>query len=252
MDLPALKAAVPGLGAASHYDKIKIFGWWLHTHGNVQNFAGADILKCYDKLDFPRPSSIGPYLAPLVDKKELLRSGAGYRLAHQVRDDLDAKYGTPVTTVEISSLLAGLPAKLPTFAESTYLEEALTCYHNNAFRAAIVMTWNLAYAHLCDHVVKNRLPEFNARWQQDYKGDHKNRVRAITVVTDFADEELNEYKVLKICLDADIITKNVYNVLHPALGRRNAAAHPNSVVLKQLQVDAYIDDLINNAVLLIK
>jgi hypothetical protein len=252
VELTALKAAVPGFGAKSHNDKIKVFGWWLHTYGNQSNFSGSDILKCYDKLDFAKPSSIGPYLAPLVDKKELLKSPAGYRLEHGVRAQLDALYGQPVTTAEISGLLRALPGKLPTLTESEYLEEALTCYHSKAFRAAIVMTWNLAYAHLCDYVVANKLAEFNGWWQQQYRGDHKNGPRAIAVATDFADEELTEHKVLKICLDAGIITKNVYNVLHAALGRRNAAAHPNSVVLKQLQVDAYIDDLVNNAVLKIR
>jgi len=121
MELFALKTAVPGFGAKPHNDKIKIFGWWLHTHGKQSVFSGSDILKCYDKLDFARPSSIGPYLSPLVDKKELLKSAAGYRLDHAVRTEFDALYGQPATTVAITSLLAGLPAKLPTLAERTSL-----------------------------------------------------------------------------------------------------------------------------------
>jgi hypothetical protein len=28
----ALKQAIPRLADKSHYDKIKIFGWWLHVH----------------------------------------------------------------------------------------------------------------------------------------------------------------------------------------------------------------------------
>jgi hypothetical protein len=32
MCLAALKQAIPGLADKSHYDKIKIFGWWLHVH----------------------------------------------------------------------------------------------------------------------------------------------------------------------------------------------------------------------------
>jgi hypothetical protein len=249
VDLPGLKTAVPGLGGKSHNDKIKIFGWWLHTHDGKAVFAGADILKCYDDLHLARPSSIGPYLEPLVKKKELLRSSGGYRLAAHIRDELGALYGQNPVVVQISTMLAGLPAKLPNLAERTYLDEAIACYGVKAVRATIVMTWNLAYAHLCDHIVKHRLADFNARWQSDYKGDHKAGLRAILTVDDFAAEELKEQKVLKIALDAGIVVKNVYNVLEPALKRRNAAAHPNNMVLTSLQTEAFIEDLVNNVIL---
>src|SRR5690349_22546480 len=105
MDLPGLKAAVPDLGAKSHNDKIKIFGWWLHTHDGKTVFAGADILYCYDKLHFPRPSAIGPYLTPLVEKKELLKSSGGYRLAHHIRDALDGALGRPAASVAVNQQL---------------------------------------------------------------------------------------------------------------------------------------------------
>jgi hypothetical protein len=40
----------------------------------------------------------------------------------------------------------------------------------------------------------------------------------------------------------------MYNIMHAALGKRNAAAHPNAVVIDQLQTDAFIADLIVNVV----
>ena len=79
-------------------------------------------------------------------------------------------------------------------------------------------------------------------------GMHKKQVKTITVMDDF-NEALKESEVLIICRDAGIITKNIYNILHAALGRRNAAAHPNAVTIDQLQTDAYIADLINNVAL---
>ncbi|HYL11577.1 MAG TPA: hypothetical protein VEV41_00980 [Terriglobales bacterium] len=77
---------------------------------------------------------------------------------------------------------------------------------------------------------------------------HKNKVRTITKMDDFNDE-LKESEVLTICRDGGIITKNIYNIMHAALGRRNAAAHPSSVIIDQLQTDAYIVDLITNVIL---
>jgi hypothetical protein len=80
-------------------------------------------------------------------------------------------------------------------------------------------------------------------------GMHKGNKGVKTVATfdDFA-EELKEQQVLEICRDAGIIGKNIYNIMHAALGKRNAAAHPNAVVIDQLQTDANISDLIVNVV----
>jgi hypothetical protein len=62
-------------------------------------------------------------------------------------------------------------------------------------------------------------------------------------------DELKESEVIAICRDAGIITKNIYNIMRASLGRRNAAAHPSSVINDQLQTDAYIVDLIQTVIL---
>jgi hypothetical protein len=248
MTLAELKGAAGDLAALSHNDKIKLFGWFLHTQKNRATFQGSDIARCYEELYLNQPSAFGGFLTAL-EGRGLLRMGPGYCLDGPERDRLDALYGAHKAKLPIKTLLAELPAKLPDLAERKYLDEALVCYENEAFRATVVMVWNLAYAHLCDHIVKNRLADFNARWLQDFRGDHKNGVRTIIAIEDFADEELKEHKVLKISLDAGIIVKNVYHVLDGALKKRNAAAHPNSVVIDAAVLDGFISDVINNAVL---
>jgi len=247
MELAELKQSVPGLAEKSHYDKIKIFGWWLHKHKNQPSFTGADIGKCYDALDYSKPKSFGAYLSQLADKKELLKAGSGYRLENKIREQLDAAYGTPEVTVKVTSLLTDLAAKIPDMAERAYYQEALICYRYGSRRGAIIMTWNIAFSHLCDHILAKRLADFNARWLISFAGMHKNKAKAIAAFDDFA-EELKEQQVLEVCRDAGIITKNIYNIMHAALGKRNAAAHPNSIVIDQVQTDAYISDLIENVV----
>ena len=248
MDLAALKQAIPGLADKSHYDKIKIFGWWLHVHKSKPSFTGADIGKCYDDLHFAAPTSFGAYIKTLFEKKELLKAGNGYKLENKIREKLDAAHGKSEVTIKVNYLLTDLAAKLPDMAERAYYQEALICYNHGSRRAAVVMTWNIAYSHLCDHVLAKRLADFNARWQLTFPGMHKNKVRAIATMDDFNDE-LKESEVLTICRDGGIITKNIYNIMHAALGRRNAAAHPSSVIIDQLQTDAYIVDLITNVIL---
>jgi hypothetical protein len=248
MDLAALKQAVPGLADKSHYDKIMIFGWWLHVHKSRPSFTGADIGKCYADLHFAPPSSFGAYIKGLVDRKELLTTDRGYKLENKIREKFGAAYGQTEATIKVNNLLTDLADRLPDLAERAYYQEALICYKHGSRRAAIVMTWNIAYSHLCDHVLAKRLSDFNARWQLSFPGMHKNKIRTVSKMDDFNDE-LKESEVIAICRDGGIITKNVYNIMHAALGRRNAAAHPSSVIIDQLQTDAYVVDLITNVIL---
>jgi hypothetical protein len=64
---------------------------------------------------------------------------------------------------------------------------------------------------------------------------------------DFNDE-LRESEVLTICCDAGIINKNIYNIMHAAFSKRNAAAHPNAVIIDSVQADAFISEPITNVV----
>lgn len=247
MQLAELKQGIPGLGDKSHYDKIKIFGWWLHVHQSKQSFTGADITKCYSSLHFSPPSSVGSYIKQLKDKKELLKAGTSYKLENKIRETLDAAYGKPEITKRVTSLIADLADTIPDMAERAYYKEALICYKHGSSRAAVVMTWNIAFSHLCDHVLAKRLNDFNARWQLAHPNAHKKKVRTIAVFDNF-NEELKESEVLTICRDANIINKNIYKIMHAALDKRNAAAHPNALIIDSVQADAFISDLIANVV----
>jgi hypothetical protein len=249
MELAQLKEAVPGLSDKSHYEKIKVFGWWLHVHRSKPSFTGADINQCYTRLHFSAPSSFGAYIKQLAEKKTLLKAGERrYKLENKSREQLDAAYGQSETTIKIKNLLTGLADTIPDLAERTYYKEALICYKYGSMRAAVVMTWNVTFSHLCDHVLAKRLNDFNARWQLSFAGMHKKKVRAITAFDDF-NEELKESEVLTICRDAGIITKYIYNIMDACLSKRNAAAHPNDIVIDSAQADAFISDLIQNVVL---
>jgi hypothetical protein len=247
MELAALKQVVPGLADKSHYDRIKIFGWWFHVHKAKPSFTAAEVGHCYDKLDFSRPASFGAYFKQLTEKKELLPAGSGYKLEHKIREQLDGLYGIPEMTVKVTSLLTDLAATIPDMAERAYYQEALICYKHGSRRGAVVMTWNIAFSHLCTHVLTKKLTAFNARWLLSMPRMHKNKTIEIKVFDDF-NEELKESEVLTICRDEGILTKNMYNIMHASLGKRNAAAHPNAVVIDQLQTDAFITDLITNVV----
>jgi hypothetical protein len=212
------------------------------------HFQPADVGRCYAALHMAPPSSFGGYFANLVTRRHLLKSNSGYRLENRIRESLNQRYGGTDAAVKLTKLLLSLPDKVSDLSERTYLDEALICYKHHAFRAAIVMTWNLAYYHLCRHVIMHRLADFNKQWPLVYQGHHKKRIKSIATIDDFA-QELKESEVIEICNSAGILTKDVHRILVEKLGKRNSAAHPSSVKIGQLQVDEFIDDLVNNVVL---
>jgi hypothetical protein len=148
--------------------------------------------------------------------------------------------------VAVNKILSDLPAQVPNIDERVFLQEALRCYRNEAYRACIVMTWNLAYAHLLDWILKEptRTAAFNSAITLRYPKINKVQ---ITKYDDFLDE-LKESQVIEICSTASLFNSNVFRILKEKLDKRNRAAHPSSVVVVQSQADDVVTDLINNVV----
>ncbi|MGB2714438.1 MAG: hypothetical protein WBC51_09690 [Vicinamibacterales bacterium] len=218
--------------------------WHVHVHQGRDRFSVADLKECYDTLHAVQPSNISQLLAALANKstREVLRDGRGYYLERKLREKLDARYGNRAATIVVHELLRQLPAKLSDAAERDFLDEAIRCFRTQAFRAAIVMSWNLAYDHLCVHIIKNRLSDFNTALP-------KRVGKATPITTQDELTELKESQVLDVCRTAHITSGNVGKVLAEKLTKRNLAAHPSGISFNQLQAEEYITDLVNNAVL---
>lgn len=250
-DLGDLVGRITEFSKWNHTEKIKFFAWFLHTFRNNERVTGTDIGRCYDDLHEERPTSIAPFMVSLEKKnpKDMIRDSAGYRLVKTVRDQFDSRYSQRGTTAKVEKLLADLPGKIPDQAESEFLTEALTCFQNSAFRAAIVMTWNLTFFHLCAYVLTHKKAEFNAEYPKRFPGLHK-KAKA-PVIVNYADfgSDLKESEVVEICRSANIITKEQFNALDRQIGRRNSAAHPSTTVITVLQAEEFIHDLITNVVL---
>lgn len=250
MTLTEVVAGVPGFSKLPHADKIRFFAWFLHIHGKREQFNSGDIGKCYDELHMGQPSSISPFLAQMEKKKpkELLRDSRGFYLEHSIREKINAKCGQRKITIQITKMLVELPAQVPDVAEREFLDEALICYRHGAFRAAVVMAWNLAFDHLLNFILKHHLTAFNTQWSISFPKLHqKARIWAIAGRDDFL--ELKESEILTICKSAVIITSDLYKILDEKLGKRNTAAHPSTVGVSQIQAEGVIDDLVNNVVL---
>lgn len=249
--LTELVQRIPNFHRWGHPEKIKFFGWCIHTLENKDRFVAADVRRCYEQLSEDQPTNINPYLAAMVSKqpKQALKDRRGYYLVLGVRQKYDKEYLGRQSTVAIGQLLKELPAKVPNLAEREFLNEVLICFEHNAYRAAIVMTWNLAYSHLLEYILAHHLDAFNKRYEVVFPGKWaKAKAKPIAKYDDFA-VDLKESEVLEIAKSANAITNDIYNVLEPKLARRNSAAHPSSIRIGPLQMEEFIDDLVANVVI---
>lgn len=247
MQLQDLIEQVAGFDAAVPKEKIKLFAWWLHTHGGKELFSPAEIRNCYDTLHINEPPALATYVSRMADTKDLLREKGKYKLTRNVRIELDKKYGIHHSVILVDKILTDLPAKVPSVDERAFLQEALTCYRSKAFRACIVMTWNLAYAHLLDWILNDpiRLATFNTAIKKRYP---KKSGLIINKYDEFIDE-MKEREVIEICSSAGLINSNVFKIMKDKLDRRNIVAHPSAVIVVQHQADDTVSELINNVVL---
>jgi hypothetical protein len=247
MNLEEFAQLVSGLSGMSHVEKIKHFGWFRMTQEQRRRFTTADIRRCYEQLHCAPPANISSHLQQMADKTppDLLKDARGFRLEGRVKEQLDTKYSQRTATIAVDALLQGLPGKISDEAERLFLSEAMICFRNKAFRATIVMTWNLAYDHLLNWIVANHLPAFNAAIPRKFP---KRAGVTISKKDEFG-EKFKEFEVIELCGTAGIVTGNMKKILNEKLTKRNLAAHPSLVELSQYQAEDTISDLINNVIL---
>jgi hypothetical protein len=247
MQLEDLVNGIPGFSGWSEADRIRFFAWFILSKRGRDRFSPADLRACYDELSLEKPRDVNPYLSRMLNckPKEVLRDRGGYFLEKKLRDHLEIKFGQRHATAQADKLLLELPSKITNLAEHVYLDEAIRCFRCKAFRAAIVMTWNLAYAHLCGYLFNHSpvLAEFNNQLVRLFP---KGRVLRINDREDFS--ELKESEVLQVCRSANIITNDIFKIYKEKLDKRNTAAHPSSVEIAPHTAEEYIIDLITNGV----
>jgi hypothetical protein len=253
MELHEFTAVVPGFAQLSQTDQILHFGWYLHTHRGKEFFDQTAIRSCYKERNMDEPN-LSLLFRRLAERrpKVVLQSGSGFRLEARIREQLDKKYGAHETTIAVSQMLKDLIGKLSDEAERLFLSEAIKCYHVKAFRAAIVMAWNLAYDHLLHWVLADatRLAAFNARILPRI-GAKRGTGLVIAKREDF--EELKEQEVLDIASAASLFASgNTKKLLDIQLTKRNLAAHPSLLAIDGPQADDTISSLVSNVVLVLK
>jgi len=247
MTLQEFAQLVPGLSGLAHVEKIKHFGWYLHTQESMERFATGDIRRCYESLHYFLPGNLTQLIQQLAEKSPpgLLRNSNDYRLEGRAREVYDAKYANRPATIAVDVMLQALPGKVTDEAERLFLTEAVNCFRVKAFRATIVMTWNVAYDHLLNWIVVNHLTAFNAAIIRKFP----KRVGVVMAKKDDFGDEFKEHEVIEICGTAGLFVGNIKKILNEKLTKRNLAAHPSLIEITQYQAEDVITDLVSNVIL---
>ncbi|MES0099763.1 hypothetical protein [Mesorhizobium sp. M0019] len=227
-------------------DQLLALAWFVEARQQRACFDGASMRQCFKEAGID-PPDMSVYLPRLAAKKppQLVKEKGGYRLAGAVRRLLDTRLGGDPTVAAVAKALTDLPAQVPDLSEREFLTEALNCNRVRAFRATIIMTWNLAFDHLVRWVFSdpNRVQSFNAGIASKYP--KKNLVVAKHEDAD----ALKESEFIETARTANLLDKNTTQILKDKLGRRNMAAHPSRVTITQHQADDMITDLVANVIL---
>jgi hypothetical protein len=112
MELSEFAAVVPNFDGRADREKVRHFGWYLHTHRIMQEFATGDIRKCFEDLRLV-PPNVSLHLKRMAEAKQpnLIRLKGKYKLHRRDMAELDALYAVHPTTVAASKLLTDLPAR---------------------------------------------------------------------------------------------------------------------------------------------
>lgn len=236
---------VPNFSALSQTDKVCYAAWYLHSQG--EEYITASAINALFNSIHAVPPHTSVYLRRLSERKPpvFLKNKSGFRLENAVRRVLDSKLAQSLEIAAVSALLSDLVTKLGDSEEAVYLEEALRCYSVRAFRASIVMAWNLAYDHFIRWLISDcgRIKKFNESLAIKYP----KKALQIANLEDFS--EMKEFEAIETACHARLINKNVSEILKEKLKKRNAAAHPSGLIVTQAQADDVITDLVNNIVL---
>lgn len=244
MELTDFTNSIPDFVRLSQPEQVKLFGWFILFHQTKERFTTSEVRHCFESLHMQVPN-VTDVLNKLEARKPkvVLKDSRGWRLEMRVRQDMDTRYGQRDITIAVEKSLSQLPNRIADETKRKYLEEALKCLRATAYRAAIVMTWNLAYDHLLNWLLADpaRLAKCNAQLPHKppfYTG--KPPVATGHVISKREEFEwLTERDVVELCghKDVAVITDSLKKVLVQNLDRRNMSAHPATVEITQVNAE---------------
>lgn len=239
--------------AASASSKTQLVVYFLTEIKGAEVATRPEIENAFRDLDEAIPPSLASHLSGGLTSrpKRYVRRGPGYRLERNCKNRLEKQFNLGAKLRESSAKpasdphLEGLQKLITGSSEQRFLAEAITCYSNRAYRAAIVMSWLLAMDHLFQAIIDRHLVAFN----DHLSADPDKRLNVLTVTTADDLSSIKESKIIELAYKARIISKDLKRIWDERLGLRNSAAHPSNVDIGPAKAAAFIEDVVQNMIL---
>lgn len=242
-------AAVPGFFGLTLPVQTDLLACYLLAELGRTSLTAADLAQLRQQLQLTPHRSLATYLSNATragkgKQPKYLRASRGYALHRAYKEELRTiATGRPSAKAVARDLRAEL-AKVQDPDTGAYITEAVACFEFELFRAAIVLTWCVAYSHFRGWLFNKHLTPFNAAaalWKQPV---------TIQVVEDFQD--LGEATVIDAARKAKIVSKELHKTLKHLLDQRNSYAHPSCKPIKSSIAEAYIDTTLHEVILKLK
>lgn len=143
------------------------------------------------------------------------------------------------TVATISRSLRDEISRISSQQTKEFVEEAVKCFECGFYRAAVVLSWIGAIGLMHEHIMRNRLADFNSEAQR-----RNPKWKAAKTADDLAN--MKESDFLDILEALSMIGKSVKLQLVERLNLRNGCGHPNSLMPGENVTSAHIESLINH------
>ena len=244
MELPEFVKQINNFKSFPLTDKILVIGYWLHDTQKLEWFKSSDVNAGFDKLHLDRPTNATSQMTGMTGGfvKRLMRSTKGFKLNSGSRDRVAAMLPAQVEPRQLVVELKKLEAAVTDAQQKTFLAETILCFQHGAYRASIVMAWNLAYHHVARFIFDSHLAAFNARLKIQYPKETE-----IKLFTDF--EDMKEGIFIAVIKGGGLVTTATAKTMKAELDMRNTAAHPSSTIISPVTAEHVITDLVKNILL---
>ena len=234
-------------------DQLDFFVYFLTIEKRLTTTQATAVRQCFLLADVTPYSNISQYLNQNIKAKpkqqpKFLRIKDGFQLHRNHKTLLEISISKKPFKAKVNKDLRELLTHLTNPAENEFLKEAIDCFEISAYRASIVMVWNLTVDHLFAFILKHKLSEFNSALALNT--DKRIKITSVTNRDDFS--EIPENKFIEFCRTAKIISNDIRKILDTKLGIRNTYAHPSNLKVSESKAIEFIDDLVTNVILKFK
>lgn len=248
--LEAFISRVPDFTQLSLSSQVDYLVYYLVEIQHADGVSPSQVRSCFDTLRIPPHSNVPHHLSKHLKKTstapaKFVRVKGRYYLNREFSAKLAATLKGSHLVVAVKSDLRSLEKKITDVSQAAFLAEAISCFEVKAYRATVIMVWNLAIHHLYDYVLRHGLTKFNAALALNK--DKRVKVGCISSKDDFAD--IPENKFIEFCRTAKLISNDVRKILDTKLGVRNTCAHPSNVTVSESKAVDAVEDLVQNVVL---